>query len=90
MVAAPEYTPEIQARVIPALCALHNFIRVHDPDDLDNQDLQEEIERQSPVPGVAELRNRVNQAEKKRAVARQEQIASNMWADYISERGTTQ
>ena len=60
MVATPEYTPEIQARVILALCALHNFVRVHDPDDLDDEDTQEEIERQSPMPSAGELRNRVN------------------------------
>ena len=83
MVATPEYTPEIQARVILALCALHNFVRVHDPDDLDDEDTQEEIERQSPMPSAGELRNRVNRAEKKRAIMRQEEIASNMWADYI-------
>ena len=45
MVAAPEYSSEVQAKVIPALCALHNFIRIHDPDDLDDQDRQEEVEQ---------------------------------------------
>ena len=28
-----EYAMEIQARILPALCALHNFIRLHDPSD---------------------------------------------------------
>ena len=89
MVATPEYTPEIQARVVPALCALHNFIRVHDPDDLDDRDTQE-IEQRPLVPSAAELRNRVSQAEKNRAIARQEQIVSDMWADYISKSDVPQ
>ena len=83
MVAAPEYSPEVQAKVIPALCALHNFIRIHDPDDLDDQDWQEEIERQYPSPGVDDLRGRIDRAERSRAVARREKISNDMWADYV-------
>ena len=81
MVAAPEYSPEVQAKVIPALCALHNFIRVHDPDDL--EDWQEEIERQQSVPGVGDLRSRIDRAERNRAIARQEKVLNDMWADYM-------
>ena len=83
MVAAPEYSPEVQAKVIPALCALHNFIRVHDPGDLDDQDWQEEIERQGPVLSAADLKNKVNQAERDRAAARREKMANKMWNDYV-------
>lgn len=83
MVAAPEYSPEVQAKVIPALCALHNFIRVHDPGDLDDQDWQEEIERQGPVLSAADLKNKVNQAERDRAAARREKMANEMWNDYV-------
>ena len=89
MVATPKYTPEIQARVVLVLCALHNFIRVHDPDDLDDRDTQE-IERRPLVPSAAELRNWVSWAEKNRAITRQEQIASDMWANYISKRDVPQ
>ena len=28
---APEYSIQIQARIPAALCAIHNFIRIHDP-----------------------------------------------------------
>ncbi len=35
MVAAPEYSIETQAKFIPALATLHNFINEHDPDDMD-------------------------------------------------------
>ncbi|KAH9980721.1 hypothetical protein BJV74DRAFT_779024, partial [Russula compacta] len=33
MVAAPEYDINTQAQFVPAMAALHNFIRIHDPDD---------------------------------------------------------
>ncbi|KIO00087.1 hypothetical protein M404DRAFT_153719 [Pisolithus tinctorius Marx 270] len=33
MVAAPEYDLQVQAKLVPALCVLHNFICTHDPDD---------------------------------------------------------
>lgn len=88
MVAAPEYSPDIQAKVVLALCALHNFIRVHNPDDLDDRDWQEEIERQPPMPTADDLRNRVNQAERDRAIAKREQVAHDMWSDYVL-RGTS-
>lgn len=83
MVAAPEYSPEVQAKMVPALCTLHNFIRIHDPDDLDGQDWQEEVERQPLVPSAADLRSRVSQAEQDRAAAKREKIACNMWNDYV-------
>jgi len=88
MVATPEYSPEVQAKVVLALCALHNFIRVHDPDDLDDRDWQEEIERRPPMPSTADLRSRVNQAERDRAIAKREKIAHEMWNDYVL-RGTS-
>lgn len=34
---APEYNLDIQARIPTALCAIHNFIRKHEPDE---QELQ--------------------------------------------------
>ena len=27
----PEYDPKIQARIVSALCAIHNYICIHDP-----------------------------------------------------------
>lgn len=88
MVAAPEYSPETQSKIVLALCALHNFIRVHDPDDLDDQDWQGEIERRPPMAVAADLGSRVNQAERDRATAKQKQIAHDMWVDYVL-RGTS-
>lgn len=39
MVGAPEYPVQTQAKLIPALCVLHNFIQTYDPEDLDLVDL---------------------------------------------------
>jgi hypothetical protein len=35
MVASPEYSEDKQAKFIPALCVLHNFISIHDHDSTD-------------------------------------------------------
>ena len=32
---APEYCMEVQAHIPPALCAIHNFIHIHDPHDIE-------------------------------------------------------
>ena len=33
MVAAPEYDLPTQTKLVPAICILHNFIQVHNPND---------------------------------------------------------
>ena len=33
MVAAPQYSLKTQSKIIHAICVLHNFIHVHDPDE---------------------------------------------------------
>ncbi|EGN91538.1 hypothetical protein SERLA73DRAFT_67224, partial [Serpula lacrymans var. lacrymans S7.3] len=35
---APEYNMDIQAKIPPALCVIHNFIRIYDPSDIDDFD----------------------------------------------------
>jgi hypothetical protein len=41
MIAAPEYSLEKQAKLVNAICALHNFIRAYDPEDGDEINLTE-------------------------------------------------
>jgi hypothetical protein len=48
---APEYNVDIQSRIPAALCALHNFIRTHDPDD---ETEMQEIGMDEDVPVVLE------------------------------------
>ncbi|KAF9487157.1 hypothetical protein BDN71DRAFT_1351245, partial [Pleurotus eryngii] len=38
---APEYLLKKQAKMVLALCVLHNFIHVHDPQDLDGATLED-------------------------------------------------
>ena len=53
---APEYDMDIQARVPPALCTLHNFIHQHDPSDIeDYSDLAEFSHIHADDPGLGDL-----------------------------------
>lgn len=72
----------IQAKIPTALCAVHNFIRIHDDDEInDFQDIDEDPEpgqeREGELaPGPA------NAAEKVAADKRRDRIAEAMWVDY--------
>jgi hypothetical protein len=71
-----------QARIPPALCAIHNFIRVHDPDEIhefenggiDGSELEDD--RGDLAEGPA------NFEERETAKERQEEIGNMMWRDY--------
>jgi hypothetical protein len=41
MVAAPEYSPAVQAKLVPAPCVLHNFIHIHAKADREIQITQQ-------------------------------------------------
>lgn len=81
LVHPPEFDMDIQARIPPALAALHNFILDHDQSDLD--DFVDVIDEN---PGAAHYGNlathHVTPAEKQRASLRRDQIAQSMWEDY--------
>jgi hypothetical protein len=78
------YPMTMQARLIPALCALHNFIRIHDPsDDMDitQEEIDEMLEDERPsVEG--NLQTGVTAVETERASRWREQIAQSMWVQY--------
>lgn len=87
---SPEYPMTIQARIPAALCAIHNFISTHNPDDnvlpddddehfdYDNpehQGIPDDEEVFDGAGGMKEVRNR---------------IARSMWEDYqtvLQQRG---
>lgn len=72
----------IQARIPPALCAVHNFIRIHDPDEIDEFDL--DIGDQDPGHVYGELaEGPALHAEKDRAEIRRDNIAQAMWDSYL-------
>lgn len=86
---APEYCMDIQARIPPALCAIHNFIRIHDPQDIEN--FADVVDGYGDEAGSGTLaEHAVTQAEKERAGAKRDAIANQMWEDYqalLRERG---
>ena len=80
---------DVQARVPPAMCALHNFILFHDPSDIDNYVTGSDEEDGDPNPGRTEdndfgvLANAaVTSGEKTRAEEKRDKIAQEMWDDY--------
>ena len=81
---APEYSLQIQARIPAALCAIHNFICIHDPaegvvlagDDHDNG---------APLDND-HVASAAAAAEVDRPSARRDRIAQEMWEDYLAIR----
>jgi hypothetical protein len=83
----PEYSMFVQARIPAALCALHNFIHRHDPDMFDALYDGQLLEHDG-IDDVAlgELGDGpADAAERDRANARRDAIASAMWQDYTAE-----
>lgn len=72
---------EIQARIPPALAAVHNFIRKYDPDELtDFVDLLDDF---PDMEDFGELgTGPASRQERNRATADRDSIAEEMWADY--------
>jgi hypothetical protein len=82
MVVAPEFSLHAQAQFVPALAALHNFISVHDPDDMEDHTWSE-VQRQSPPIQPEHLGGSISRAEQERANTRRDKIAEAMWAQYV-------
>ena len=80
LTARPRYNLDIVARLPPALAALHNFIRIHDPDEIGEFLQEDPVE---PRPVARELADGFpNAAERQAANVRQDEIAQAMWAQY--------
>ena len=64
-----EYPINVQARAVPAMCALHNFIRIHDPDeDIESwEDSSYEHSASSSPEAAGALTQGVSNAEMRRA-----------------------
>jgi hypothetical protein len=81
---APEYSMHIQARIPAALCALHNFISIHDPteeviydDDHDNEDAAVADDHIAPAAVAIGVDG---------PSVRRDRIAQEMWDDYLVVR----
>jgi hypothetical protein len=83
MVAAPEYSLAKQAKLVNAICALHNFIRAYDPEDGDDINLTE-VERASPQHLREDFAVDVSVIEQEEASKRRDQIAKAMWEQYVA------
>jgi hypothetical protein len=92
---APEYDMDIQARIPPALAALHNFILKHD--DIEWEDILA-MAAEDPNPGTRDdgadfgtlAEGPADNAEKARSEARRDRISQAMWDIYqqlLQERG---
>jgi hypothetical protein len=83
---APEYSLAVQAKITLALCVLHNFIRVHDPDDLmDDEELKvrdEALGRAAPRRTAEEYGHNITTEERDRASQVRDTIAKAMWEQY--------
>jgi hypothetical protein len=79
---APEYSLDIQARIPTALCAVHNFIRMHDKEEgqlVENgtSDIIDSDHHDYPQPGgMAEAEDDTD------AKIMRNRIAQAMWDDY--------
>ena len=89
MVAAPEYSVEVQAKIVLALCALHNFIRIHDQDDLFSEEEELETTRTAPERQPEDYRGYISEEERSRASTKRDEIAHAMWAQYVAYTTST-
>ena len=81
----PRYNLDIVARLPPALAALHNFIRIHDLNEIGDFLQEDPVEPLERVAG--ELADGFpNAAERQVANERRDEIAQAMWAQYQAYR----
>jgi len=81
MAAVPEYSLETQSKIIHAICVLHNFICVHNPDK-DLGVLDAELLQQIPRRSAMDFGGSVSPAERNSANTRRDDIAQHMWTQY--------
>lgn len=83
---------KVQARIPAALAAIHNAIRIHDPEEIQNW--LPEISDPSPGRENGTLgEGMIRSAETRRAKDLRQRIAEGMWSDYqrvLRERGELQ
>jgi hypothetical protein len=81
---------DVQARLPPALAALHNFIWKHNPDDLNDIDNVEDPQPGTHAEGLYEgqLAEGVPRAsERQQAISIRSEIAQKIWLQYQNFHG---
>jgi hypothetical protein len=71
----------VQVDIMPALCALHNFIRRHDPENIHDLLVDLELPSSEDTYGYG----MPDRAARQWASARRDAIAHRMWQDYLLE-----
>ena len=89
LVYPPQFDMETQTRLPPALAALHNFIRKHDPDDIADFDDSEDPQPGTRVEGLdaeGQLADGLpGAAERQQSNRRRDRIAQELWTQYQAE-----
>ncbi|KAG2030935.1 hypothetical protein BDR03DRAFT_877186, partial [Suillus americanus] len=81
----PEYNSEIQSRIPPALCLIHNIIHIHNPNNLLDYRHVESDEWGPQYTGTL-AEGAPTEAVRTRAYEHRDQLAQSMWVDYLAER----
>jgi hypothetical protein len=82
---APEYSLSTQARLVAGLIAVHNFIRVYDPEDLPEPDEPgqgDNTNHDGADIDLGNLQSGISTDERQRANRKRDEIALSMWEDY--------
>ena len=85
LVIPPEYSVKVQAQIPSALCAIHNFIKIHDPNDGEMTNLgNSEYSSSIPNPGDngVQQMNHVEDDVSHNVTVRRDKIAQDMWDSY--------
>ncbi|KIK79900.1 hypothetical protein PAXRUDRAFT_160032, partial [Paxillus rubicundulus Ve08.2h10] len=82
---APEYNMTVQAQIPAALCALHNFIQQYNPDKFDVEYDGDLLENDDDVAWGQLAEGPASPAERRHADNHHDQIAQEMWVDYLRE-----
>ena len=85
MTSGPENSLHTQSQIILAICVLHNFIYVHDPDNLDLESFYNwdtELNCRPCHYGPESYEHHVSQAESDWAMLFRDKIAKAMWQQY--------
>lgn len=86
---ANEFPIEAQGRIASAICVVHNFIRIHDPEDLPDPD-DEDNNSITPFNASFSGNGTISSQERSAAVKRRDDIANAMWVQYqqnLTRRG---
>jgi DDE superfamily endonuclease len=80
----PEYQYSIQAQIPAALCAIHNFIRIHNPSEEDSAigGAEEQYNQQADAGDDVMRGIEFQESADDTVVARRDRIATEMWTNY--------